>query len=304
MKSQNTYKFGTRLLLILLMAASPISAELRTDAGAEGVVIRQRKAADTVRVLCANIRLPLPSDKGSGNEWNLRKDLCGEVLAAQNADLICIQEGRAAHMKTLKNALPGYKFYDIGIPLSREKGFYDPANAIFWRTERFEKKDSGGQRLGGSRTRYVTWVLLKDKSNGRELMVYNTHLSAGSDNYGKRLTQAKELVAFTKKAPEARPKILTGDFNSKRDTDPMRIIMKSEWRDSYAGIHGTGKHDTTYHRFQGPKYVPSNPVDARIDFIFHNKQFNPLDAEIIRDHRNGRYPSDHYFISVEFEYSK
>ena len=41
----------------------------------------------------------------------------------------------------------------------------------------------------------------------------------------------------------------------------------------------------------------------KIDHVLYNKLLKPVAAEIIRDNRGGRYPSDHYFVSAEFVYA-
>jgi endonuclease/exonuclease/phosphatase family metal-dependent hydrolase len=61
---------------------------------------------------------------------------------------------------------------------------------------------------------------------------------------------------------------------SERDT------WQSLWR-------GEGKNGT-HHRFTGI------PQDHRIDWILASQDFRVLEARIVKDHFDGRYPSDHF----------
>jgi hypothetical protein len=51
----------------------------------------------------------------------------------------------------------------------------------------------------------------------------------------------------------------------------------------------------TYHGFKGSDY---DTDQGRIDWIFARGIIYVLDADIVQDHDNGRYPSDHYFVQA------
>lgn len=311
MKLKHTLK--VTLFFLLGAVFIPLSAQTNTDP--EGVTIRKRKAADSVRVLTANIRFPLDRDNGSGDEWSVRKDLCCEVLAAQDADIICIQEGRQAHLPALGKTFRNFEYYDFQMPSDEEgRTKLEPANAIFWRSDRFEKLDGGGYWLSptpeitrskfkeSASTRYVTWVLLKDRNAGRELMVWNTHLDHKHEE--GRFLQGGALVNLAAlKQPFGTPRILTGDFNTNISKTTIPHIKKNGWIDSYETLHGPKDPGATFHSFLGAD-EPKHAVRGKIDFVFHNDKFKAIDAEIVKDRRNGRYPSDHYFVIGELEYVK
>lgn len=302
---------GIGLLALLLGAFLPVQARAAEDY--EGVKIRTRKDAKNIRVLTANIRFPLERDAGTGDEWHLRKDLTVEVMTAQDADIIGTQETRREQQEVLQKALPGYECFDLGEP-EYIGGPTNPSNLVFWRTARFEAKSAGGYWYSltpnkpltkfaqAANTRYMTWILLRDKLTGHELLMFNTHLdyrmSVGM------LMQAKTLVAFTSGTPPKNAaRILTGDFNTGADSDGIKHIKGAGWIDSYVTIHGKKTPGPTMHGFNGIN-DPASKRRRKIDFIFHNEWFRAVDAEIIRDHRGRRYPSDHFWVSAELEYVK
>ncbi len=70
------------------------------------------------------------------------------------------------------------------------------------------------------------------------------------------------------------------------------------WQDTWDAVHGVLEPGRTFHEFLGP--ACSDPL-GRIDWIFVRGATSVTDARIIRDGRNGRYPSDHYFVSADVE---
>ncbi len=69
-------------------------------------------------------------------------------------------------------------------------------------------------------TRICSWVRLKDRLTGRELIYANTHW----DHRGK-IARRKAAVLIKQKLPtlsKSQPVILTGDFNSTEDDDWVR----------------------------------------------------------------------------------
>jgi endonuclease/exonuclease/phosphatase family metal-dependent hydrolase len=52
----------------------------------------------------------------------------------------------------------------------------------------------------------------------------------------------------------------------------------------------------THHDFHG------NCCKFRMDWILVTPEFRVLDAFIVRDHMNGRYPSDHFPYTVNLDW--
>lgn len=275
---------------------------------------RKRHSPEAVRVVSANIRFIVPEDDGTGNEWVHRKELARDVLRAQDADIICFQEFRKAHHDFLKKYFPDYG----------EAGFVDGddgqmANMIFYSKRRFEKIAHNGAFLSPTpevylstfpnapRTaRHFNRLHLKDRLTGRELMIWNTHFSAGGKRQPARDAQAGVLADFLKKQPATIPQIVTGDFNCDAKTQAYKSIKTVGFTDTHTALNGPEDPGDTYHNFLGHSYGKKR---GKIDFIFSNKNLRPTVTEIIKDNRAAsdgvrRYPSDHYFLSTEFEYAK
>ena len=101
------------------------------------------------------------------------------------------------------------------------------------------------------------------------------------------------------------PMILTGDMNSDRTNPAIRAFKEAGWRDTYEAVHGPADPGPTVHWFLGPDHMKKTatfdwwPDDqGKVDWIFVRGDVKVTDAEIVRDSHDGRYPSDHYFLSA------
>ena len=96
---------------------------------------------------------------------------------------------------------------------------------------------------------------------------------------------------------------MTGDLNSFETSEPFKHLLRGEandpeWVDGYRQKHPTRDPDeATFHAFKGTRR------GSRIDFVLHTRQFRTVDAGIDRSERGGRYPSDHYPVWAELEYT-
>ncbi|MDR0351931.1 MAG: endonuclease/exonuclease/phosphatase family protein [Opitutaceae bacterium] len=290
---------GVLLAIATLFFPAPSAAGVP----AASVSQRHRKTEAAIRVVSANIRHDFAKDFETGDSWEPRKEFCRDVLLAQDADIFCFQEMRINNFDYLKENLPGFA------------AFYGPAeaskNAIFYSTKRFEKIEGGAfwlsdtpekpfSHLPKSGDRVANHLLLRDKLTGRRLLVWNTHFQ--HDNEDVRTRQARIFTSFAEKRPADIPQILTADFNADANTPAIQHLKASGWIDSYAAVHGPAEPGYTFHGFAGRAYKnPNSP--GKIDFVFSNNLLRATAAEIIRDSNGKRYPSDHYFVSAEMEYT-
>jgi endonuclease/exonuclease/phosphatase family metal-dependent hydrolase len=245
----------------------------------------------------------VPADGEAGNGWDDRKGFCLEVMRAQNADIICTQECRNAHYQHLKGGLPEFESFGLANP----DAVFNPTNAIFFSRERFEMVSSGGfwlsetphiagsQSWDSARPRFVNWVDLRERDSGREFRLWNGHF----DHIGQvaRVNQARLIVEGAQALPEDLPQFFTADCNAEASNPAIDNLKAGGWNDTYTAVHGPEDPGFTYHAFLGPGYT--GKTRGKIDFIFCRGPVTTLAAEIIRDSRDGRYPSDHYFLSAE-----
>jgi endonuclease/exonuclease/phosphatase family metal-dependent hydrolase len=140
----------------------------------------------------------------------------------------------------------------------------------------------------------VNWLRLEDTATKSELRVVNTHLDHISQI--AREQQARLIVEDTSVYQPDYAQILTGDMNCVALNKAIGILKAGGWQDTYAAIHGTENPGNTYHGFLGPGFEPEI---GKIDWIFARGKLHVIDAQVIQDTHNGRYPSDHYFVSTE-----
>jgi endonuclease/exonuclease/phosphatase family metal-dependent hydrolase len=266
-----------------------------------------KPSATTHKILTCNVRVDTAEDKKGGNGWSDRKELCAEVMRTQKPDVICLQECQRVYVKDLKLRLPEFDSFALSNPGATAQ----PVNTILFSRVRYEMVSAGGFWLSekphvaaskswdAAYSRLVNWVHLKERSTEKELRVWNTHL----DHLGQvaREKQAEMILQASAVFPNALPQVLAGDFNADASNPAVKLVQAAGWTDTYAAAHGAEDPGFTYHGFLGPQFgeqVPKEKRPGKIDWIWCRGPVKVLGAEVIRDARNGHYPSDHYFLSA------
>jgi endonuclease/exonuclease/phosphatase family metal-dependent hydrolase len=260
------------------------------------------------RITTCNIRLPLAADDQEGNGWEARKEMCLDIIAGRRPDVICLQECYGTQLDYFKSRLPGFEAYGMANP----GPVFNPLNTILFSRSRYTMISAGGFWLSqtphiagtkswdSSHSRFVNWVDLKVRQSGQVFRVWNTHL----DHIGHvaREEQARMITEAARAFPEGLPQILTGDMNANPTHPAIKLLKREGWIDLYGLVHGQEGPAFTFHAFWGPEYdtkAAPGRVRGQIDWIFGRGPVKALAAEVVRDGRNGRYPSDHYFISAD-----
>jgi endonuclease/exonuclease/phosphatase family metal-dependent hydrolase len=267
-------------------------------------------------ILTCNIRVALPEDDANGFGWDGRKALCAEVMRARNPDIVCYQEALRRQVEDLKKFFPEFVFFGFDGPEmdAHPEGYHGIAkNVIMFSRERYEMVSAGGfwlsetPHLPGSlswssaRARHVNWVRLKERVTGRQFRVLNVHLDHRSQP--AREEQIKMVLAEAASYPAEFPQIFAGDFNAPSSNAVFGFIKAEGWHDTYEDIHGDADPGFTAHQFLGEKFAEKfqgKPVPGRIDFIFRKGRVRTEVAAIIKDQKDGVFPSDHYFVSAAF----
>jgi endonuclease/exonuclease/phosphatase family metal-dependent hydrolase len=293
-----------RILSVLMMIALMHCSLAMLARAADAV----EKPAAVHKILSSNIRVPLEEDAKAGDGWDARREMCADVIAAQHGDIVCLQEATAEQLEFLKEKLPQYDSFALSNPTPE----FRPNNAILYERDRYELVSSGGFWLSetphvagslswdGAAIRFANWVHLCERATGRELRVWNTHLD--HKGHTARAEQARLLVeAISAMDAAGVPQILVGDMNAYAKHPAIVTLKEGGFDDTYGAVHGPADPGHTFHGFLGSKrYAGSDdPTPGRkIDWIFTRGEVKTHAAEIIRDGRDGRYPSDHYFISA------
>jgi endonuclease/exonuclease/phosphatase family metal-dependent hydrolase len=254
-----------------------------------------------------------------------------ELFRKYSPDVIGTQEGVKEQIDYLAEQLPEY----VVIGEGRRGGDNDEHNAIFFRRDRFRLREMGSfalsetpEILGSGPARWprmVTWARfafidipddgesspdqMKGKpfwedswfadSNGKilyrrhwentlEFYVFNTHFFSGGKPEGKRnsakliMDKICETDNFGEWTRE-RPLFLMGDFNSRPGSDVYKIFLGDKNSD-----------DTVLLR-------DSKEGGSGIDWILYKGNVRVLNYEKINYTVDGKIPSDHRPILVEFE---
>jgi endonuclease/exonuclease/phosphatase family metal-dependent hydrolase len=251
-------------------------------------------------VLSYNIRMYTESD--GKNAWPHRAETVASVIKSH--DVAGLQEVLKSQLDDLQQLLPDYDFVGAGRDDGKAKGEYVP---VFFRRDRFEKKDSGHFWLSktpdvpGSKdwdaaiTRMATWVVLKDKKSGKECLHINTHF----DHIGKKARQESARI-ITDKAKTLfgnLPAILTGDFNCPPTDLPYAVITQEseemQWIDTLVGyMPEAGQPAGSWNGFKAIE-------DNRIDFIFLARGVQTVTSQILDPKTpTGLFGSDHQPIQA------
>jgi endonuclease/exonuclease/phosphatase family metal-dependent hydrolase len=263
--------------------------------------------ADELRVMSFNVRLGVADD--GANSWENRKSLLLRTVQEFDPDLLGTQEPWDFQVEYLLEQLPGLTY--VGWPRQPDSENSEQC-ALFYRSARFEKRDSGQFWLSetpgvpGSKgwdaayLRVVTWVELRDRRRPEtRLFFFNTHF----DNRGAeaRLQSARMLSERLRELKPSDAWVVTGDFNCGENSPPYRELVGAEGLavvDSYRAAHPTREEEEgTGHAFSGARSGP------RIDWILHSTHFTTASASIDRRQEAGRFPSDHFPVTAVLRWS-
>ncbi len=263
---------------------------------------------NTLSIMSFNIRYG--SARDGSNHWNLRKDMVFSVLEDQQPDVVGLQEALGFQINQITDAVPGYSSIGVGREDGKTKGEY---TALLYRSDRFTVQDSSTFWLSETPnvvasmswntacTRICTWALLKDKISERTFYVYNLHLDhVSQEAREKGVKLVLERIAQRKTLA---PAFVTGDFNAGEKNRAITQIKEPTFEvkpdttttpktvhliDTFRVVHPDAKPVGTFNSWKG------TTTGAKIDYVFAMDHLNILSADILRMHRNDRYPSDHF----------
>ena len=249
-------------------------------------------------VMSANIRFANPHD--GKNDWVNRKEFVSELIHREAPHLLGTQEGREPQLRELEELLPHYKLVDGHRDWITERMY----PCIYILKDRFTILESGDiwlsetPDIAGSKSfdsafpRLVTYAHLYDKELKKNITYANCHLDHVEEN--TRVGQAKVLCNEINKVlnPES-PLILSGDFNTSPH-GPVRKVFEEKISDLQDPWFLRKKpEETSFHKFDG---LDPDGSKTRIDWILHQKPLSDKDIYLIKDNKEGLYPSDHFFV--------
>lgn len=210
------------LAQLLPLAALPLLAA--SCKGSEPKTPAQNDAP--LKVMSFNIRYVTSADVGD-NAWTARTEPCAKMIKDENPDIIGLQEFHVEHRTDLLPLIDStYNIY--GAWMDTEDAV-SGSTSILFRKDRFKVKDQGFFWLSetpdepsrptwnATDTQYRTasWVILSDKTSGREFMVCDTHLPYKTADNEARAACAQLILERIKGiADEKATVFLTGDMNA------------------------------------------------------------------------------------------
>ena len=245
------------------------------------------------------------------NHWENRRRMVFDVLRKHNPDVIGLQEALRFQLDQIRAALPEYAEVGVGRDDGNTAGEYA---AILYRQDKFDLIDSrtfwlsdtpqvpGSKHWGNDITRICTWARLVDKKNQQPFYLYNTHFDHRSQT--SRIQSAHLLARRIQQRKHPDPVVVTGDFNAAEDNTVITYLKGHTDLDGNPPTQNKTPVpliDTFRLKYPDHEYVATGggfqvrnpPAGAKIDYIFTLPDARVLQAEILHDQRDGRYPSDH-----------
>jgi len=253
----------------------------------------------SLNVLSFNIRFDNPKD--APNDWPSRRDKVASQILFHEADIIGFQEPVYGQLKDLESRLKDYRYVGIGSDDGKRAGthaaiFFDERrlqlheSATFWLSETPEV--AGSKNWDSVHARIVTWARFTDRVTKRTFYVFNTHF----DHKGveARRHSARILLEAVSRIAASHPSIITGDFNTVPDSEPIQMITspdnpmrlidcKSISEQGHYGPSGT------FNGFKGKENS-----DYPIDFIFIKGPWRVLQHATLSQTWGGLFSSDHF----------
>jgi endonuclease/exonuclease/phosphatase family metal-dependent hydrolase len=295
---------ATRLLLaVLLLVLSGAVQTLPAQAPAT-TAPAQVIFGEPLTVMSFNIRYGTAKD--GENHWTERRNMLFDLVREQDADLIGLQEALDFQIDEIVAAAPAYGVVGVGRDDGAAKGEY---SAILFRKSRLHVAEAGtfwfsdtpsvpGSRSWGNNiTRICTWARFIDR-DGRGFFVYNVHLDHQSQPSRERSTLLLRERAEARSVPWD-PVVITGDFNVGEDNPALATLTgpsaaspargPAPFVDTFRVVRPDEQPAGTFTGFKS-----GNITGDKIDYVLVQPDAEVMRAEILRDSRNERYPSDHF----------
>ena len=244
-------------------------------------------------VMSFNIRYANPDD--GDDFWERRTELVFGVIRDHDPDVVGLQEALPGQMDALRAAFPDYRFVGQG----RGGGNRGEFSALMIRDARLDVVESGdfwlsptpdevgSQGWDASLPRMCTWAVLRDRRSAADILVMNTHF----DHRGAEARRASAGVILERRDRHAAlPTIVTGDLNAGEGSPPLVVFHAAGLRDTLRDAHPDATEVGTFNGFQGTS------DGAKIDYVLVDDAWTTHAAAIVRDHTDGRYPSDHFAV--------
>jgi len=265
-----------------------------------------------LRVMSFNIRYGSANDKQ--NHWRNRREMVFDVLRNHYPDIVGLQEALDFQIDEIRKALAKYGQIGVAREDGKTEGEY---SALLYRLDRFDVDESGtfwfsntpevpgSNHWGNACVRICTWARFLEKKSGRAFYVFNLHL-----DHVSQPSREKSAVLLAQRVHQRKHQdqfVVTGDFNT-GENNPVVMYLKGKTSlsgqneresdnpvpmvDTFRVLHPDIKDVRTAHGFRG------NRKGNKIDYVFTPSNVKVLEAQILYDNIDGRYPSDHFPVTA------
>jgi endonuclease/exonuclease/phosphatase family metal-dependent hydrolase len=246
-----------------------------------------------MRIMTFNLRFE--NERDGPNAWRFRRKQVVRLIKRYAPTAVGTQEGMGSQLCYLKDHLHDYALH---APDRME----DPTcqyPTLFVHKEKYRVEE--GREFWLSKTpgvhrskdwdsafpRMMSCARITHVETEDVFWIAVTHL----DHVGvkARLEQAKIIARWVLSVDG--PVILLGDFNDLPGSKVHETLTARSvgLKDTWEMLHRPENPESyTHHGFNG------TPCKTRMDWILVSTHFAVRDAQIIRDHEKGRYPSDHF----------
>jgi len=267
-----------------------------------------------LRIMTFNIRYGSAND--GDDSWDKRKDMVCDVIRNHPSDVVGLQEALRFQIDAIREAHPMYGEIGVAREDGNNEGEY---SSVLYRTDRFGMGESGtfwfsdtpdvvgSNTWGNACVRICSWARLIETRTGKAFYIFNLHLDHVSQP--SREKSAVLLAERIKNRRYKEPFVVTGDFNAGED-NPVIKYLKGQMAvegpdgskaktpvpvvDTFRVLHPDDKDVRTAHEFKGTRQ------GNKIDYIFVPPGTKVIEAQILYDNVDGRYPSDHYPVNARF----
>ena len=250
---------------------------------------------DEMTIMSTNVRY-IAYDDFFKRAWFYRADLIAEDIDSVKPDIIGFQEATPVHYSYLQKIMVGYD----NEMAYRDEFVLSEGCPIFWRTDRFEKINSGSFWLsetpevmskdwGSEHYRICVYVILRDLNTGKEFAVFNTHLDHTSDE--ARINGIQVVLDKISEFGDL-PAYLMGDLNAKENSKTIQSTKESF--DDAMRISPVTEETPTYHNWGNAEKA------KRIDYIMISKgDATVSEYHVVDNCHEGLYSSDHASIYIK-----
>jgi endonuclease/exonuclease/phosphatase family metal-dependent hydrolase len=250
-----------------------------------------------------NIRTSTGRD--GSDAWPYRKELVAETIGRSAPQVLGLQEVLADQIEFLEKSLPEYRWLGVDRGLNGGRGLSE-ATPIFYKYDELIPIESGTFWLGdppdgrptrrGRGARIVTWARFHHLETGRQLYVFNTHLTLREGpRQHEGIAMINERIAAL---PPGSAVVVMGDFNAVAGfSGTWEMATSQGLRDAWRVAEAREGPAVTSNGF-GP---PPDDWEGRIDWILVGGPVSVPSIATVVHSVGGRYPSDHYPVLATLE---